>query len=291
MAVRKGTLQIGRDAQTGRFIPVETARRRRATATVETINRQSGTERALAMSYLGLRRGVGWIGLLLPFVLPLGKIAFDGPGLEGSMSAYFYTVTGRVFVGSLCAIGVFLLSYRYKKWDIIASVVAGIFAIGVALFPTAPNVADPTATQKAIGIAHGVFAGLFFLTLACMSIFLFTKTNPYQTLKARKPADYLSMFVVTRTKPGLPLNPRKKERNIIYRVCGYVILACIIGIGIVGIKSIKDHVLQYNLVFWLESIAVFAFGASWLIKGDTILKDRKSDEKFDQRVQQKAVRG
>jgi hypothetical protein len=277
---------IGRDAETGRFLPVAVARRRPSTATVETINRQAGTERALAMSYLGLRRGIGVIGLLLPFVLPLGKIIFESPGLEGSMSAYFYTVTGRVFVGSLCAIGVFLLSYRYKKWDIIASIIAGICAIGVALFPTTPKV-DPTATQEAIGIAHGIFAGLFFFTLACMSVFLFTKTNPYQTLKPRKPMDYLSMFVVTRTKPGLPLNPRKKRRNIVFRACGYVIIACIIGMGIVGIPSIKEHVQQYNLVFWLESLAVFAFGASWLIKGETILADRESDTEFDRRIQRR----
>jgi hypothetical protein len=240
------------------------------------------------MSYLGLRRGIGYIGLLLPFVLPIGKILFEGPGLEGSMSAYFYTVTGRVFVGSLCAIGVFLLSYRYKKWDIIASIIAGICAIGVALFPTAPKV-DPTSTQNAISIVHGISAGLFFLTLACMSIFLFTKTYPYQALQPRKPMDYLAMFAVTRTKPGLPLNPRKKKRNVIYRVCGYIILFCIIAMGIVGIKAIKEHVQQYNPVFWLESIAVFAFGASWLIKGETILKDRDSDREFDERIQRRAA--
>jgi hypothetical protein len=285
MAARKG-IQIGRDAETGRFIPVAVARRRPATAVVETINRQAGTEHQLAMSYLGLRKGIGYIGLLLPFVLPIGKIIFDGHSLEGSMSAYYYTVTGSVFVGSLCAIGVFLLSYRYKKLDIIASIIAGICAIGVALFPTAPEL-SPTTTQKAIGIVHGISAGLFFLTLACMSIFLFTKTNPYQTLKPRKPMDYLSMFVVTRTKPELPLNPRKKHRNIIYRVCGYLILFCIIAMGIVGIKSIKEHVQQCNLVFWLESIAVFAFGASWLIKGETILADREKDKKFDRRLQRK----
>jgi hypothetical protein len=288
MAAMKRIRQTGRDARTGRFIPVETARRRRSTAIVETINRKSGTERSFALSYLGLRKGIGWIGLLLPVVLPVGKIIFQGPGLEGSMSAYFYTVTGRVFVGSLCAIGVFLISYRYKKWDIIASIIAGICAIGVALFPTAPEL-DPTATQTAIGIVHGVFAGLFFLTLACMSIFLFTKTNPYQTPEPRKPAEYLSLFVVTRTKPGLPLNPRKKERNIIYRVCGWVILFCIIIIGIVGIKSIHDQVQQYNLVFWFESIAVLAFGVSWLIKGETLLKDRKNDVRFDLRVQRRAA--
>lgn len=288
MAARKGTQQIGRDAKTGRFIPVETARRRHATAVVERLNRQSGTERALAMSYLGLRKAVGWIGIALPFVLPLGKILIEGPGLQGSISAYYYTAMGNVLVGSMCAIGVFLLSYRYKKWDIVASILAGIFAIGVALFPTAPAV-DPTATQKAISVVHGISAGLFFVTLACISIFLFTKTNPYQTLKPHKPTEYLSLFMVTRTKPGLPLNPRKKRRNIIYRVCGYTIFACIIIIGIVGIPYIKEHVQQLYPVFWLESLAVFAFGFSWLTKGETILKDRKSDKKFDQRIRRKAA--
>jgi hypothetical protein len=287
MVAKKRTQQIGRDAKTGRFIPVEAARRRRPTAVVETIHRQSGTERALAMSYLGLRRAVGCIGIGLPFVLVLGKILIEGPGIQGSISAYYYTVMGNVFVGSLCAIGVFLLSYRYKKYDIIASVLAGIFAIGVALFPTAPELA-PTATEKAIGTVHVVSAALFFVTLACISLFLFTKTRPDQTLRPHKPMEYLSLFVVTRTKAGQPLNPRKKWRNVIYRICGYTILACIAVMGLVAIPSIRDHVKQWYPVFWLESLAVVAFGSSWLIKGETILKDRKSDEKFDQRVQQRS---
>ncbi len=288
MAARRGTQQIGRDAETGRFIPIEVARKRRATATIETINRQSGTERQLALSYLNLRRWVGGIGIALPFVLPIGKIIFDDHSLEGSMSAYFYTVTGRVFVGSLCAIGVFLLSYRYKKWDIIASIVAGISAIMVAFFPTTPA-GTPTPIQEAIGKVHLTFAGLFFVTLALMSILLFTKTNPYQALKPRNFMDNLAMFFVTRTKPEFPLNPRKKKRNVIYRVCGWIILFCIIGMGIVAIPAVKEHVDKCHPVFWLESIAVFAFGWSWLVKGETILKDRKSDQKFDERIQQKAI--
>lgn len=290
METRKRTQKIGRDAKTGRFIPVEVARRRRSTAVVETIKRQSGTEHLLAMSYLGLRKGIGCIGIALPFVLSLGKIFIEGPGLQGSMSAYYYTVMGNVFVGSLCAIGVFLLSYRYKKWDIIACVLAGIFAIGVALFPTAPEL-DPTATQKVIGTVHIVFAALFFVTLACISLFLFTKTRPGQTQEPHKLREYLSLMVVTRTKPGQPLNPHKKWRNVIYRVCGYTIVGCLVIMGIGTIPSIKGHFSQLHLTFWLESLAVVAFGFSWLVKGETILKDRKSDVKFDQRVQRRSVAG
>jgi len=244
------------------------------------MKRHSGTERSLAMSYLGLRRAIGLIGVFLPFVLVIGKIIIEGPGMEGSISAYYYTVMRGVFVGSLCAIGVFLLSYRYQKHDIIAAVLAGIFAIGVALFPTTPSVA-PTPTDEIIGVVHAVCAGLFFLTLAYMSIFLFTRTHPSKMLSPRKPLEYLSLLVATRTVPGEPLEPRKKWRNVIYRVCGYAIVLCVVLIGIVAIPAIKNLVEQLHPVFWLESIAILAFGFSWLIKGDTILKDRKSGRKSD----------
>jgi hypothetical protein len=56
------------------------------------MNRQSGTERSLAMSYLGLRRAIGFIGIFLPLVLASGKIFIEGPGIQGSISAYYYTV-------------------------------------------------------------------------------------------------------------------------------------------------------------------------------------------------------
>ena len=94
---------------------------------------------SLVMSYLDLRKAVGSIGLALPFVLVLGRILLEDSGILSSISAYYYSVMGDVFVGSFCAIGVFFLSYRgYTRRDSIAGVVAAVFAIGVALFPTAP---------------------------------------------------------------------------------------------------------------------------------------------------------
>ena len=40
MARKTNTTKIGRDAKTGRFIPVKTAERRKATAVVETIRKK-----------------------------------------------------------------------------------------------------------------------------------------------------------------------------------------------------------------------------------------------------------
>jgi hypothetical protein len=240
------------------------------------MNQQSGPDSSLASAYIVLRRAIGYIGILLPFVLVIGKILIKGPGMPDSISAYYYTVMRNVLVGSLCAIGVFLLFYRYKDLDIVFAVLAGVFAVGVALFPAAPK-ANPTPTDKIIGQVHYLSAALFFLTLAVISLFLFTKTDPANTWRPRKPLDYLSLLWDTKTIPGAPLGRRKKQRNFIYRICGYTIVVCIVLLKLVMRPSIETQLEHLHPVFWLEAIAVVAFGFSWLIKGETFLRDRKSD--------------
>ncbi|HMK22875.1 MAG TPA: hypothetical protein VK466_11120 [Terriglobales bacterium] len=201
----------------------------------------------LVISYLGLRKAVGIIGVALPLVLAIGKALLQGPGIEPSISDYYYTHLGNVFVGSLWAIGVFLLSTRGYDWrDQTAGISACIFAVGVALFPTTPNCQPITA----IGRAHFTFAALFFLTLAYFSYFLFT-----ETATDRRPT------------------PRKLQRNVVYRVCGIAIVGCILLIAILKFSGKETLLGLPNPVFWLESIAVWSFGVSWLTKGETILKD------------------
>ncbi len=213
------------------------------------MNQQSGPQGFLVLSYLDLRKAVGIIGFALPFVLAFGKIVLQGPGIQSSISGYYYTDMRNVFVGSLCAIGVFLMSTRgYDRKDEIAGILACVFAVGVALFPTTPDV-GATPQDRHIGVLHLSFVALLFLTLAYFSLALFTKTA------SDKPT------------------PRKLQRNTVYRVCGYTILASILLIVIVALPAVKSLVERLVPVFWLESVAVVAFGVSWLVKGETILKD------------------
>lgn len=215
------------------------------------MNQQSGPQDSLVLSYLDLRKAVGIIGFALPFVLALGKILLQGHGIQSSISGYYYTDMRNVFVGSLCAIGVFLMSTRgYDRKDEIAGILACVFAVGVALFPTAPDV-GATSQDKLIGKAHLSFATLLFLTFAYFSLVLFTKTA-----SDKSPT------------------PRKLQRNTVYRVCGYTILASILLIVVVLLPSVNSLVEGLTPVFWLESVAVVAFGVSWLVKGETILKDQ-----------------
>jgi len=232
---------------------------------------QSGPQDSiLVISYLGLRKAIGILGIALPFVLPFGQIllhalgiqsALHSPVVENSVSYYYHTDMRNIFVGSMCAIGVFLMSYRgYEIWDAIAGRFAFVCAIGVALFPTSPL---PVATtdEKLIGGIHLTFAALLFLTLACISLFLFIKTDPNKTP-----------------------TPQKLKRNRVYRFSGYVILACIALIVVAALPPIKAMVEQLKPRFWLEAIAIVAFGVSWLTKGEAILKDQEAPSAAPQKL-------
>ena len=206
--------------------------------------------RVVVTSYMTLRKFVGILGFTLPGILFLGGLLIFHTGLQPSMSAYYHTGMGDVFVGTMCAIGVFLLSYRGPdNKDDVAGNLACIFAVGLALFPTASEGAMGTAVW--VSRLHFVFAAAFFLTLVYFSLRLFTKTSPDR--------------VPTR---------RKRARNHIYRVCGYVMLACVALIAVLKLAPGTDAwVTKTRAVFWCEAAAVVTFGISWLVKGEAILGD------------------
>lgn len=216
------------------------------------MNNTSSSDNSLVVSYLVLRKSVGYLGIALPFVLAFGGMLVDKFGIQSSISSYYYTDMRNVFVGTLCAIAVFLSSYRgYDFKDRLAGVLACLFALGVAFFPTAPD-SDPSPHQNYLGHAHLLFAALFFLTLTYFSLCLFTKTD-----KNKK------------------LTRMKGYRNIVYRVCGYTMLIALVLMVVLALLSDQAilAVKRLALVFWLESIAIVAFGISWLTKGEGILKD------------------
>lgn len=194
--------------------------------------------KSLVMQYLALRRLIGIIGMAMPFALIIGEAILQPGPLPGSISAYYYTDMGRVLVGCLCAIACFLVVYRGYNRDYIAFRIAAVCAVGVAWFPTGPNV---------VGIFHGIFAAGMFITLAYVCLMIFPRTGG-ETWPLR----------------------RKRERDTIYRICGYVIVTCII----LELPAVKLQALApLHPTFWLETIAVEAFGASWLVKGQAILRD------------------
>ncbi len=210
----------------------------------------SGTDPRI-LTFMGIRRAIGLLGFFFPVILLAGTFLFhDCQTIQDSISHYYYTASGDLFVGLLVAIALFLISYRgYDLIDNIITNGSGVCAIMVALLPTSRN-EDLFCSIREVTVnparetAHYVFAALFFILLAYLSYFRFTKSSPHPT-------------------------ERKLMRNRIFRVCGIIIVSAIILIPVVGHFNWIP-----NSTFWLEWTALAAFGLSWLTKGELIYGEK-----------------
>jgi len=211
------------------------------------------------ISYYTLRKAIGWLGLLMPIIVRWGAKLLEKIPSHDSISAYYYTSMRDVFVGVLAATGVFLFCYRGPdKKDNFWTNVAGLCAVGIALFPTDPIYHERISSQYAISSVdcysnhgplgfHIYVVAAFFLIISYLTIFRFRKpSQPYIT-------------------------KQKLTRNKIYVICGIVMVAMLIAI--VALKAINKDLP----IFWPETIAIVAFGIAWLVKGQTILKDKQKD--------------
>lgn len=182
-----------------------------------------------------LRCTVGWLGILLPWLVVLLLWAFPP-----SISATYYTAEAITpFMIILGSASFLLFSYKgYGRIDDIINSLTGLFGLLICLFPCATNTLDLVGTfqisPEISGLIHNIAAIGFFGLLSYNSICLFTKgeNNPTKN---------------------------KKIRNIIYRVC---------GIGMIASFSLL-LLPSFSIRIWLvEAIALFFFGVSWLTKAD-----------------------
>lgn len=214
------------------------------------------------LSQYALRRMVGIIALLLPFVLVGGRIliallgpehALPHPLLERSISDYRYTPMGDICVGSLCAIAAFLMCARgYDLSDEITGYLAGALALGVALVPSVnPRAPMHTPLELAINTVHTGFAALMFFALGYFCLIQFRKSS--------------SEAALTR---------RKRHRNAVYSVCGVVITVCGAVMVSMNFRGAARWLAPFDPLLSCESLALMAFGVAWLTKGKAFLRDK-----------------
>ena len=57
-----------------------------------------------------------------------------------------------------------------------------------------------------------------------------------------------------------------------FSACGWIILAALALIGLILLspEPVKTQLTPLRPVFWLETIATFAFATSWMVKGDAM---------------------
>ena len=202
-------------------------------------------ENDVIVSYLTLRKVVGAIGMAMPLgVMAWGWALCGCWEIRPSISDYYATRTGVLFVGALFTIAWFLFAYLGPdRQDDIAGDLAWLFALGVAFFPH-----DAPQPQSAL---HFISAGALFLVLSYFSLALFTKTGG------------------TRAQ----MTPQKVTRNRVYRLCGVVMLACVGTIGAIKLGYFNFTAGPIPPVFLLETLALEAFGISWMVKGETVWRD------------------
>ncbi len=213
-------------------------------------------------SYLLIRTAVGALGALLPTLLFLIEWAFlrGDATVRGSLSAYYFTPARDLFVGVLCTAGVLLVTYlagQVRTWDFWLSSLAGVAALGVAFFPTErPGVAPSapmcgatptprgcTALQQAWGettvaAIHFASAAVFILALAAIC-FVFAHRDARHDVR--------------------------RARVVFHRACGTAILVAV-GWILLGLVAPLD-VAGLTPLYLGEVVALYAFAASWLVKG------------------------
>lgn len=259
--------------------------------------------REVIRSLYRVQVALGVLGFLLPAVLIAHGVLANG-GLQSSISHTYHTAMGDVLVGTLCAIGVFLFAYKdfnpeeyvggqssdilTKYWDRWWARLAGLGAIGVALFPVDPisitecaqmvisstrttcstggmiwhgNVAIQYAADGAFhNLLHFIPAFVFFLSI-CVLCFRFFPEQPIRAQYLGRSTEGAYRFRFT----------YHNRRTLVYYAMGLVIALSISGLLAMTVFEGSNvwliRVLEENKgFFWLEVIAVVAFAVAWLTK-------------------------
>lgn len=206
-----------------------------------------------------LRRGVGFVAILLPLAVTIGHAIRSGKVvILGSVSGAYHTEMRDIFVGSMVAIGAFLLGYRHARIDDLLSTVAGFAALGVALFPSQSLGDELTQTQKVTGYIHLGASAAMFLIMAVFCFFVFTRTDQRMS-KSDAPSP-------------------KRKRNSLYVLSGWILVLALAAGAAGSLYLSHDLSAKIQPMFWGEAIAIWAFGFAWLVKGDAIIRDNSGED-------------
>jgi hypothetical protein len=168
---------------------------------------------------------------------------FGQSGILPSLSDYYHSDMRNWFVGSLWAIGSGLLVYlaaRRNLTDSVISFVAGLLAVGVALFPTNA----PHTILTTISILHVAFAALLFGLLGVICFRFGNRDGKREDRSMRW---------------------RTRWRRV-HRGCAIVIwVAVVASVALAARGSDNNYTVLVG-----ETVAVLAFGFSWFLKGSEI---------------------
>jgi hypothetical protein len=203
-------------------------------------------------SYLFMRVMIGVIGVALPIVLVSVDWLLYSQKLLGrdSLSSYYHSGVRDLFVGALSAAAVFLVTYKVveRNLDNALSVLAGLAALTIALFPTgrSSDTTPLTALQELLGegsveVVHYVASAVFLVSLGVLSFFFGLREGRRPQQPGRRSPAFWRWF---------------------HWACTGVIAAALLFIVVTSLLGGPSKSLLIG-----EAIALWAFGASWFMKG------------------------
>jgi len=213
-------------------------------------------------SYLLIRTVVGVLGVLLPVALLAGEaVGVPGPvQVRDSLSAYYHTGLQDLFVGSISVIAFLLATYlagQPRTAEFLLSLTAGVALLVVVAFPIArsglpagapmcgstPQPPGCSPVEQALGEGvtehvHEVAAAVAFLALAGVS-FLFARAE--------------------RREGG------SRAAATAHVAFGVLMLAAEVLALVGSVRGLR--VGPVSALYVGEVVALWAFGASWLLAG------------------------
>ncbi|MEM6758718.1 MAG: hypothetical protein AAF601_04505 [Pseudomonadota bacterium] len=207
--------------------------------------------------------------LMSPFAL----IIWTPDAFPQSISHSYHTWVGDMVFGSLFAVGLFLVAYRNPAetarlglsfW---VSTTAGLGAIGVAIFPVDPRVAEDchlviekTASTACVSgltthgnLAHFGAAVLFFVSIALLCLVVFTREEKAGYKHNDSDRTYT-------------LRPKRFRAAVIYVLCGVGLLYCLYALATDSGGSFPFEGVEVSLFYFWEYVAVLLFAVAWTVK-------------------------
>lgn len=190
-------------------------------------------------TYHSVRLGVGILGIGLVLSIWLFGPRLDDAVLRGSLSAYYYSDMRNVFVGLLVAIGALLYLYKgFSTAENLTLNLAGLLAVGVAWFPTAPE----GTPRDTVAWIHAGCAIAFFVCIGYVSVF--------------RADDTLSL---------IPNADVAKRYRAAYKALGIGMIASPL-LALITSTVLDPGGNNRSIVFYIEAAGVVMFAAYWLVK-------------------------
>lgn len=203
--------------------------------------------RSKLFEYTTLRLLLGLIAFCLPFAVSLASST-----RLYSISGAYYSEAKYLLLVMLVLVGIFLFAYSgHSVEESLASKVASIAVILLIVLP--PDCTDCSTTIT--GQLHFIAGAVLFLILAYFCLVPFQKDTHGATGKRRR-------------------------RSLIYRICGWTMLACIIGLFFANVFLSGTTINKYRLTYYGEAIALIAFGVAWIVSGKVSRWVADEDELF-----------